>query len=119
MPDLWTKRTQRRMAAVSMVLLQLVAASALPSADALLEAGQVGLPLHVESEHNEDCPASHDHLICQVVRSLEAASASEDVVARVHVDPSIPTGGQVAVSVVPPQRPSLRGPTTPRPPPLG
>ncbi len=119
MPDLWTKRIQRRVAALSMVLLQLVAGSALSSADALLEAGQVGLPLHVESEHNEDCPAAHDHLICQVVRSLEAASASEDVVARVHIDRSIATEGPVAVSAVLPRRPSLRGPTTPRPPPLG
>lgn len=102
-----------------MVLLQLVAAAALPSADAVLEAERVGTPLHIESPHNEDCPTSHDHLFCQVVRSLVAASTSRDVGTLLDLAP--PHAGDAAPSErgEAEWQPALRGPTAPRPPPLG
>jgi hypothetical protein len=102
-----------------LVALQLVAGAVLPSADALLEAERVGLPTHVESPHNEDCPAAHDHLFCQVVRSLASASASPAVGSLPDATPPILAAEAIAERDDSTRRPSLRGPTTPRPPPLG
>lgn len=102
-----------------MVLLQLIAAAALPSADAVLEAQRIGLPLHVESPHNEECPASHGHVFCQVVHSLAAASTVGDIGLLVHRSPALVVGVTPRQHEDIERRPSLRGPTAPRPPPLG
>ncbi len=112
-------RGVRGAVALGMVSLQLVAGAALPSADALLEAERIGLPTHVESPHTEDCPAAHDHLFCQVVRSLGSASASRRVATLAHTAPSLSAESVLAERDGPARRPSLRGPTTPRPPPIG
>ena len=105
--------------ALGMVALQLVAGAALPSADAVLEAERIALPTHVESPHNEDCPSAHDHLFCQVVRSLAAASGGRGAgqilaIATPRPDGLRPSQRNDAVA-----RPPVRGPYSPRPPPLG
>jgi len=40
--------------------------------DALLDAEQFGLRVHVESPDDRACSAQHSHLFCQVVRSLHS-----------------------------------------------
>jgi hypothetical protein len=62
-----------RVAVLAMALLQIGASVVFPTADAVLEAKTVGAPAHVESPGNEDCATHHDHLFCQVVRSLSSA----------------------------------------------
>lgn len=104
--------------AVGMLLLQLFAVAVLPSADAMLDAERASLPLHIESPHNEDCHTGHDHLSCQVVRSLSAVSAGTGIGTTLHV--AAPLYQAVRLGRNDTQmRPALRGPTAPRPPPLG
>jgi hypothetical protein len=102
-----------------MALLQLGAAAALPSADAMLDAERVGIPLHIESPHSENCPASHDHLFCQVVRSLAAVSAAKRVGTLYDIAPPLAGDGASIDRIDAELRPTLRGPTAPRPPPFG
>ena len=71
----------RTNAARSSVLLfavaQLGAMSVVPVVDSILDGREASTPLHVESENSSDCGAHHDHLFCQVARSLtDARSAS-------------------------------------------
>ena len=80
-PRLTTRRDARRVGALSMALLQLASFAALPTADAILDAPQLGLPLHVESEGNPECAPHHDHLFCQAVRSLSAAATTAQIAA--------------------------------------
>ena len=68
----------RRFGVLLLALLQLGAAG-VQSADAILEAEGASLPTHVESEESEDCGVQHDHLFCQVVRSLSAVAWRGDV----------------------------------------
>ena len=65
----------RRTGALLLGLLHLGAIGTV-AADAVLEAESAGATIHVESPGTTDCEAHHDHLFCQVVRSLGAASAS-------------------------------------------
>jgi hypothetical protein len=114
-----TSRDTPRAAPICLVLLQLAAVVALPSADAMLEAERVGLPLHVESPQSEECPASHDHLICLMVRSLTAASITPDIGKALDLAPPVYGGVTLAARGDADRGPSLKGPTPPRPPPLG
>jgi len=86
---LTTLRNARRAGALSMALLQLVAFSALPTADAVLDASQLGLPLHVESEGNPECAPHHDHLFCQVVRSMSSATRPAEIGSVADSPPAI------------------------------
>lgn len=61
-----------RTAVFALAMLQLGASTLLPAVDAVLEAEPLTAPIHVESPGNEDCASHHDHLFCQVVRSLSA-----------------------------------------------
>jgi hypothetical protein len=76
---LTTLRDARRVGAAFMAALQLVSFAALPAADALLDASQLDLPLHVESEGNPECAAHHDHLFCQAVRSLSSSTTTAEI----------------------------------------
>lgn len=60
----------RRGAVLVLALLQLAAAGLVPAADAGL--GSVGVEgaLHIEASGSEDCGAPHDHLFCQLCRTL-------------------------------------------------
>lgn len=59
-----------RTAVLLLAALQLGVSGVLPVADAWLDAEPSSAPMHVESLDNEGCDAHHDHLFCQVVRSL-------------------------------------------------
>lgn len=112
-------RALRSAGALGMVLAQFGAAAALPAADAVLDAARVGLPTHIESPHNESCPASHDHIFCQVVRSLAAVSAGRSIATVLALGPphfeENTSDGRLDAET----RALLRAPTAPRPPPLG
>ena len=84
-----TLRNIRRGGGLCLALLQLVAFSALPTADAVLDASQLGLPLHVESEGVPECASHHDHLFCQVVRSLSSATGTVEVGGLADAPPPI------------------------------
>lgn len=60
----------RRGAVLVLALLQLAAAGLVPVADAGL--GPIGVEgtLHVEASGSEDCSAPHDHIFCQLCRTL-------------------------------------------------
>lgn len=79
----WTLRRIRRDArgagALVLALVQLVALGVLPAADAVLDIEQMELPLHIESEGSKECAPPHDHVFCQVVRSLAAAAEAPAV----------------------------------------
>jgi hypothetical protein len=108
----------RRGAGAVGLLLQLVASVALPAADAALDADNAALPVHVESPHSENCPATHDHLFCQVVRSLAAVSAGGGAAPVLGLAPPVLDGLSPLDRLDAPLRPTLRGPTAPRPPPF-
>lgn len=95
---LWLKtlRNARRTGALSMALLQLVAFSALPTADAVLDGSQLGLPLHVESEGSPECAPHHDHLFCQVVRSLTSVDTTAEIDQAESVAPIVGLEGQTS-----------------------
>ena len=69
-----TRQGLGRCAAVLLALLHLGASTAFVVADAVLDSEKASAPLHVESQGSEECAAHHDHLFCQVVRSLQAAA---------------------------------------------
>ncbi|MDX1493423.1 MAG: hypothetical protein R3253_05150 [Longimicrobiales bacterium] len=84
MKSLFLKRSDswdvRRFGVLALAVLQLGVAGT-QVADAILEADQTALPTHVESQQGEECDVRHDHLFCQVVRSLTALARSHDVAA--------------------------------------
>lgn len=64
----------RRGAVLVLALLQLVAAGLVPVADAGLQAYGVEGKVHVEASGSADCSAPHDHLFCQLCRTLLLAA---------------------------------------------
>ncbi|WP_420441350.1 hypothetical protein [Candidatus Palauibacter sp.] len=55
---------------LAIVLLQAVAFAVLPAADAALEAGASSAVAHFEGEHGEQCDRGHNHLLCQLSRTV-------------------------------------------------
>jgi hypothetical protein len=49
---------------------QLGFSTAVPIADALLEGASAAMPLHVEAAGETPCAPGHDHLFCQLCRTL-------------------------------------------------
>ena len=108
----------RRVGVLVLALFQLGVAVVLPGADAVLDARTASAPVHVESTGNDDCVQHHDHVFCQVVRSLFEAIASGD--AGASSTDALP-GLQAYVSIDDHEltRPILlRGSVAPRAPPL-
>lgn len=62
--------------------------TAFARADALLDAESMGSPVHVESP-DSDCAIHHDHLFCQVVRSLFQTATTRDIPALATPAPPI------------------------------
>lgn len=108
----------RRTAAACLALFQVGSTSALTHADALLDARSMGSPVHVESPDASDCAIHHDHLFCQVVRSLSQATFSCQATTAAAPTPPIliveagPEAHEAKCA------PILRGPVVPRGPPV-
>lgn len=69
------RSTALRTAGILLALLH-VWATSLAALDAVMEAESTGTPVHVESHEATDCEIHHDHLFCEVVRSLGSATRS-------------------------------------------
>lgn len=65
----------RRFGVLSLSLLQLAVFAGLPTADAVLEARGLSTVVHIEGENSEDCDAGHNHLMCQLTRTLSSGMA--------------------------------------------
>lgn len=76
-------------------LAQLVVAIGAPLADAVHEGGAVELVTHVESQTGEHCPSQHDHLFCQLCRTVLLGWA--DVPPARLQAPRIRTAGSAAL----------------------
>lgn len=110
-------RRGTRFGALILALLQLGVSTAVVSADAVLDGEMTGHSTHVESEGSKECATHHDHLFCQVVRSLTNATGATPLVdpaARLHVVAAI--GASHEHQVVRPIR--LSGTVGSRAPPL-
>ena len=83
------KKYLLRTAVAYVALLQFGSTAALTHADALLDGERMGTPDRFESPENTDCPFQHDHLFCQVVRSLSHATASPEITAETGPAPPI------------------------------
>ena len=70
------RRTIRRAAGILLALLNLCAMS-VAALDAVIDGESAGAPIHIESDQSTDCETYHDHLFCQVVRSLGSASVAK------------------------------------------
>ncbi len=112
-----TSRGLRRSAAALLALVQFGVSTAVVVADASLDGEQVGQTAHVESLGNEECATHHDHLFCQVVRSLAAAT-------RGHGAPTLQADGAfVSLEALPAEHDvravaTFSGASGPRAPPL-
>jgi hypothetical protein len=102
-----------------LVAFQIAAAASVPVADALLEMSAASEPLHVESERATSCGDGHDHVFCQLCRTLTVARAARDCADRVSHPPE-PTLVPEARIEGGPRLSCLdsAGPVGPRPPPL-
>lgn len=70
----------RRTAIGLLAVFQLGAAIAVPAVDAVLEAQEIGASAHFETQGSDHgCHTGHDHLICQLVRSMGQATLSPSV----------------------------------------
>lgn len=111
-------RPGRRFGALILALLQAGVSTAVVSADAVLDGAQSGHGTHVESEGSEECATHHDHLFCQVVRSLtNAAGATPTVDPAVRLRIVAAMAPAHPVDVLPPAL--LSGTVGSRAPPLG
>ena len=112
-----THRGLGRSVVVLLALLQLGASTAFVVADAVLDGEQAGSPAHVESRGSEECATHHDHLFCQVVRSLAAATRGSGI-AALSAQGAISTQWVPARSSDAHPAPIFSGASGPRAPPL-
>jgi hypothetical protein len=71
-----SRRSVRRPAALLLAFLH-AGATSLAAADAILDVESTATPLHMESQQASHSDAHHDHLFCQVIRSLSSVSGAQ------------------------------------------
>jgi hypothetical protein len=112
-------RPRHRVSVLLLAAFQIAAAAGVPVADAMLEIGAASEPMHVESERATSCGDGHDHVFCQLCRTLTVAKAARDSGDRVsHAGEPTPVPetrveGGPRLSYL-----DSSGPVGPRPPPL-
>jgi hypothetical protein len=112
-------RPRHRVSVLLLAAFQIAAAAGVPVADAMLEIGAASEPMHVESERATSCGDGHDHVFCQLCRTLTVAKAVRDSGDRVSHDaeptpvPETRVEGGPRLSYL-----DSSGPVGPRPPPL-
>ena len=72
-------RDPRRFGVLALALLQFVVFASFPVADAILEARGVSDTAHIETENSEQCDTGHNHLLCQLTRTLSSGISVEDL----------------------------------------
>jgi hypothetical protein len=94
-------RGLRRFGALVLASLQLGVSTAVVALDSILDGERAGSTLHVEAQDSEACATHHDHLFCQVVRSLSSATGASPVThssaATAVVSAVVPTHGADAI----------------------
>ena len=68
-------RDPRRFGVLSLSLLQFAVFAVLPTADAVLEVRGLSTAVHIEGENSEHCDTGHNHLLCQLTRTLSSGIA--------------------------------------------
>jgi hypothetical protein len=112
-------RPRHRVSVLLLAAFQIAAAASVPVVDAMLEIGAASEPLHVESERATSCGDGHDHVFCQLCRTLTVARAVRDCVDHVShpyartLVPEARLEGGPRLSYL-----DTSGPVGPRPPPL-
>ena len=106
----------RRFLVFAFALLQSSVFVAIPVVDAVLDARESGLEVHVAADGGEHCDLAHNHLHCQLARALYLGASHSQVLPRLRP--------VVDVWAVPPaENPAVGGPAFsgvqgPRAPPL-
>jgi len=59
-----------RLGVLLLAAFHLGVAATVPVADAMLELESVGEPMHIEAERDVSCGDGHEHVFCQLCRSL-------------------------------------------------
>ena len=75
-PSFLHRRSVLRAAALLLALLH-AGATSVAALDAIMDVESTAIPLHVESQEATHDAAHHDHLFCQVVRSLGNAAGAQ------------------------------------------
>lgn len=76
MPSTRAPKLNARRIAVAAALVATTSAGAVLEVLADHDGLGLGVPVHVESPENEECPAGHDHMFCQAARSLSVSAAA-------------------------------------------
>lgn len=101
-----------------LALVQLTVMAGGPLADALHEDVDERVT-HVESEAGDDCPSQHDHLFCQLWRTL-VLGGGDDPPSRLHGMPATTGAGLARTALdLPPTLTGLPAHLGSRAPPLG
>ncbi len=94
------RRRFLRSAGVATLVFQLVALWAVPMAEAALEQESRQASSHVESEGSERCPLVHNHLVCQLCRSITEVGAAAPHVSLLDTDHIAFEAPSAAVSIL-------------------
>ena len=86
--------------------------------EALADHDGPGAPIHVESPEDDGCPGAHNHLFCQVARSLSGSATAPRQEARSTPAPSLLVSFPSVVERGPPGPAFLTDCVVPRGPPL-
>jgi hypothetical protein len=106
-----------RTCAAGFALAHLLLATLGPLADARLEAAERDAVAHVEEQRSEPCTPGHDHLFCQVCRSITLPAGPAPAVWCAPGDPPVTTAATRQTPGITPLH-SLTRAHGPRAPPL-
>ncbi len=95
------RRRILRWTGAAALVLQLFALGAVPVAEAALEQESRQASSHVESEGSERCPLVHNHLVCQLCRSITEVGAAAPHVSLLDTDHVTFEAPSAAVSILP------------------
>lgn len=105
----------RTLGLLTLAVAQIFAFTLLPAFDAVLEAQSYDVTTHLDAE-GTDCPADHDELVCQLIRSLANGRPAPPTRLAVAVFPRAAMAGAPDAPVV--TRAVRPGGSGPRAPPL-
>lgn len=113
-----TGRLRCRVLASCISLMQACVVAVVSHVDAMLDAERLSSPVHVESPESRDCAAQHNHLFCQVVRSLFSGPPTGRIAVAEIPAPCVSDTDRPAADVPGKSATFLIGAINPRGPPL-
>jgi len=78
------RRARHRPGALLLAAFQIVAAASVPVADAMLEVDAMSEPIHIESARDASCGDGHDHVFCQLCRTLTVGAVPREPTRACH-----------------------------------